>query len=204
MVTQEKEVKMSKNIKYLFISLILLFGGLGCFITDRLGSAVGGVATTDQAEAAKRAQAVVNYTLPEGFTEQMAMGMLGVEFVFMADAPLDADDNEAKNFILLAKLPENAGNAAADLKKQAEDALSSQRGDNNKVDMKQVDSREITINGEPTTLNVEEGQAEDGEGFRMMTAAFKAKDDGPALLLIFGPTASWNDPAIDQFLSSMQ
>ena len=194
---------MSKNIKYLFISLILLFGGLGCFITDRLGSAVGGVATTDQAEAAKRAQAVVNYTLPEGFTEQMAMGMLGVEFVFMADAPLDADNNEAKNFILLAKLPENAG-SAADLKKQAEDALSSQRGEDNKVEMKQVDSREITINGEPTTLNVEEGQAENGEGFRMMTAAFKAKNGGPALLLIFGPTASWNDAAIDQFLSSMQ
>ena len=194
---------MSKNIKYLFMSLILLLGGLGCFITDRLGSAVGSVATTDQAEVAKRAQAVVNYTLPEGFTEQMAMGMFGVEFVFMADGPLDADNDKAKNIILLAKLPENAG-SAADLKKQAEDALSSQRGDNNKVDMKQVDSREITINGEPTTLNVEEGQAENGEGYRMMTAAFNAKGGGPALLLIFGPTASWNDAAIDQFISSMQ
>jgi hypothetical protein len=38
----------------------------------------------------------------------------------------------------------------------------------------------------------------------MMTAAFTAKNGGTALLLIFGPTASWNEAAIDQFLSSLQ
>jgi hypothetical protein len=184
---------MNKNLKYLLTSLILLLGGLGCGLTDMLGSAVGSVATTDQAEAAKRAQAVVNYTLPEGFTEQMAMGMLGVEFVFIADAPLDSNKDEVKTVILLAKLPENAG-SEADLKKQAEEALSSQGGDKAR-EMKQVDSRQITINGQPSTLNVEEGQDENG---------FTAKNGGTALLLIFGPTASWNDAAIDQFLSSMQ
>jgi hypothetical protein len=193
---------MNKNIKYLLLSFSLLLGGLGCGLTDLVSSAVGGVATTDQAEAAQRAQAVVNYTLPEGFTEQMAMGMLGVEFVFIADAPLDSDNDEVKTVILLAKLPENAG-SEADLRKQAEEALSSQGGDRAR-EMKQVDSRQITINGQPTTLNVEEGQDEKGEGVRMMTAAFTAKNGGTALLLIFGPTASWNDAAIDQFLGSMQ
>jgi len=49
-----------------------------------------------------------------------------------------------------------------------------------------------------------EGQeAESGEMMRMAFVTFTGKQ-GPAFLLVMGPTSAWDDAAVDEFIASMR
>ncbi len=197
---------MNKKIGFLFFGLLMLFS-LGCGLTNMISSQVGQLATEDPVEAAKRGQAIANYTLSQGLAERMAMGMLGFEMVFISDQPLSEGDQKSadQTVIILAQLPSNV---AADDKArtQLREALSERTGNQTgKMETQVVDTRQITINGQPTELIIEEGKTDEGETYRLMIAGFIAKDEkSPGMLLIAGPTASWNESAVNEFLDSMQ
>jgi hypothetical protein len=202
--SQIAEVTMSKKFIFLLFGLLLFTLSCGS-VADMISSQVSQVATEDQVEAAKRGQAIATYTLPQGFAERMAMGLMGFDMVFISDQPMGTgDQSAAQTIIILAKLP--SGVAADDqAKNQLREALSQRTGNQSDMQTEQVETRQITINGQPAELIVEEGQTDKGETYRIMISSFTARDEkSPAMLLIAGPTAAWNEAAINQFINSMQ
>lgn len=182
------------------VGAVLAFALLACSgITD----AIGNVVTTDQSEAAERGQAITTYTLPEGFSEQLAIGALGMEMVFIADRPISSEGgDDVQSLIMLAKFPEDVGNEA-DMREQARQALGEQIG-GDLASLEVVETREIMVNGQPAVLTIEEGQGEQGRDVRVAYTFFDAKSGGPGMLMIYGTQADWDETAIDQFIDSLQ
>ena len=179
------------------VSLVALWAG-GTW----LGSQVEQGMTQDPAEAASKGQDIVNYDLPAGFSEVGAMDFLGVmEMVFIT--PGGVSENQADTVILLARFS-IPGMSESDTDQMQEQMQQGFAGGNSSggVSFTQVDSREITINGQPSTLTISEGES-DGEVVRQAAAGF-VSDGKPAMVMIMGPADEWDDDAINEFLASLE
>ena len=65
--------------------------------------------------------------------------------------------------------------------------------------MKTIDRIPVTIDGQDTTLTINEGQSADGESYRMASAEFQGRG-GPAVLIIAGPADEWDMQMVDQLI----
>lgn len=192
---------MFKQNKLMLTMALCIFGLLTTLACGGLVEGLmGDVMTTDPDAANERGQAIVNYELPAGFSAQMAMGMFGMEMVFIADGTMSETESTATTVIMLAKMPADAeGNSEEQLRQ----ALTEQSGTGDVTNSTVVETREITVNGQPATLTITEGQTEEGDPIRTATAAFQAKDGGSAVLLIAAPPGSWDEAALNQFINSL-
>nr|WP_290669525.1 hypothetical protein [Ardenticatena sp.] len=149
---------------------------------------------TDPTQARQMATDIIDYTLPAGYSEQMAFRVSNL-FTYVLMLP----ENEDGMVFVLA-----AGSEGATLDPEtARAAVEGQVGrrfDN----MEQVDERPVTIRGEERTMLIFEGQeAQSGEMMRMAFVTFTGKK-GPAFLLVMGPTNAWDDAALNEFIASMR
>ena len=177
-------------------------GTLACGGVTDLISEVQNAVTTDPAAANERGQAIANYMLPEGLSAQMALGMLNMEMVLLADQPLEDGNNRPGVVILLAKLPADASFSEADME-QLRETIAQQSGQNISTNATEVATRDVTINGETVTLSIREGQDDQGNAGRVIFGTFVAKDGNPAALMMAGPVGSWPQATVDAFFNSL-
>lgn len=192
----------SKKLLFSLLIGLSLLGTLACGSVSDLVSQVQNAVTTDPAAANERGQAIANYTLPEGLSAQMAMGLLDMEMVLLADQPLNQDNSRPAVVVLLAKLPAEANFGEAELQR-LRDTISQQTGQNISTDVAEVGTRDVIINGKTVTLSIREGQDQQGNGGRVIVGTFLAKDGNPAALMIAGAISTWPEAAVDAFLNSM-
>lgn len=157
--------------------------------------------TQDPAEAAAKGQAIVSYELPDGYREDGAMDLLGLmEMVFITKGSTNTDQDMVI-FLARFSIPGLSESDTDEMKEQMQQGMAG-GGSSGGVTYTEVDSREITINGEPTTLTISEGES-DGNTFRQAIAGF-VSDGKPAMVMIMGPADAWDDDAVEEFLASLE
>lgn len=146
--------------------------------------------------AAEVAGGIVDYQLPSGFHEQGSMSVLGMKTAFFV-----SDNSDA--MIMLMEFPSSLATDQAEMQRQMEQAFAQQSGQQG-LEMYQVSTEEIVINGQTVVLSVQEGTDSNNTQVRQNIAAFEGKSGNTAMLMIVGPLESWDEEGIDSFIDSLE
>ena len=199
-MTIENEQGTNKN-KWIWIGLgaAVLFcccAVIAAYLIFRqVGQKVQEGMKTDPESASKAAHEIVDYTLPEGYQEQMSMNVMIYSFVMIA--PETISDGP---FIMLAQF--ESGMDQDQMEQQLRQAIEQQAGQRGQ-DMKLVEVKKKTIRGEETEVAIFEGTDQNGNQLRQLTTAFPGKG-GTAMLIIMGDTSSWDQNMVDDFIDSIR
>lgn len=198
---------MSQNTKRLLIILVVAvvvcivgsavaIGGLG-LLADRFKDNI----TMDSKKAHAMANEFMTYTLPDGYQEQMGMDFFVYKMVILGNGDMKSSKSFASPSIILTHFQSTEGMTPEQMTEQMQKSFeqqSSQKG----MAFKLVETRTVTINGEETTLNVNEGNNNSGDSYRQWVTNFPGKT-GLVILMIQGPIEGWDDALLNDFLASI-
>lgn len=196
----EAEQSNNKN-KWIWIGLgaavlfccgTVLVAGL---VFGKIGQTVQRGMKTDPEGASQAAHEIADYTLPDGYQEQMAMDIMFYSFVVISPEQTGSGGPT----IMLAQF--QAGVDQEQMRQQLQQSAEQQYGRNG-LEMKLVEVKEMTIRGEETEVVTYEGTDNEGRTLRQLVTAFPGKD-GNAMLMIMGSPEDWNDDEINQFIESI-
>ncbi|MCP4427982.1 MAG: hypothetical protein GY803_26145 [Chloroflexi bacterium] len=196
---------MSKELKIvlgiiagLIVVCCLVFGVLALVMPRMAEQFMETAFTEDSGEAAEVAQSILDYDLPDGYTEEGAMSFAGMKIVMI----VPADGHNGMVFMLM-QFPSSVAISEAEMQRQMQEAFSQQTGQGD-FQMSFIDTDEVVINGETVTLTIMEGTDGSGKGMRQVMGVFPANDGSPAMLTIAGSAADWNADAYNQFFNSLE
>lgn len=192
---------MSRNTKIVVgvIVGLLAFCCIAAVIAVAATSYFGSQMVEDIANpesAAEVAGGIVDYQLPSGFHEQGSMSVLGMKTAFFV-----SDNSDA--MIMLMEFPSSLATDQEEMQRQMEQAFAQQSGQQG-LEMYQVSTEEIIINGQTVILSVQEGTDSNNTQVRQNIAAFEGKSGNTAMLMIVGPMESWDEEGIDSFIDSLE
>ena len=155
--------------------------------------------SADPEAAAEAAHKIIEYDLPEGYQEQMAMAIMFYSFVVIG--PQNSEGISNGPVIMLAQFQAGAVNQdqMEEQMRQSFEQQSSHPG----LSMELVKTEEQTIRGEQTQVATYEGTDENGNVLRQVITSFPGKD-GTAMLMITGPAELWDQDMIDAFIESIR
>lgn len=192
---------MSRNTKIVVgvIVGLLAFCCIAAVIAVAATSYFGSQMVEDIANpesAAEVAGGIVDYQLPSGFHEQGSMSVLGMKTAFFV-----SDNSDA--MIMLMEFPSSLATDQEEMQRQMEQAFAQQSGQQG-LEMYQVSTEEVIINGQTVILSVQEGTDSNNTQVRQNIAAFEGKSGNTAMLMIVGPLESWDEEGIDSFIDSLE
>ncbi len=186
----------------LIVACCLIFGALFLILPRVAERFVETAFTEDSEQAAEVAQSILDYELPDGYSEKMAMSFAGMKMV-MITPDMVAKEKETGLFFMLMQFPSGAQVNEKEMQRRMEEAYAEQTGQSD-LQMDVVDTDEVIINGETVTLTITEGTDSSGESVRQVTGVFPANDGSPAMLMITGLPTKWDADAYDQFFNSLE
>jgi hypothetical protein len=191
----------SNNNKWIWIGLgaavllcccAVIVAGL---VFRQVGKKVQEGVKTDPASASKAAHEIVDYTLPDGYQEQMTMDILFYSFVIIA--PESSASGEP--LIMLAQF--QAGADDKQMEEQIRQSFEQQSGRRG-MTMELKEIKKMMIRGEERQVAIYEGTDQSGVSMRQLIATFPGKN-GTAMLMIMGSPLGWDDDEINQFIESI-
>jgi len=201
MNTIEQGNTPSNNNKWIWIGLggaillcccALVVAGL---VFGQIGKRVQEGVKTDPESASQAAHEIADYTLPDGYQEQMAMDIVFYSFVMITPE----EGSVARPMIMLAQF--QAGMDQQQMEEQMRQSFEQQSGRRGMtLELKEV--KEMTIRGEETDVVIYEGTDESGYAMRQLITTFPGKD-GTAMLIIMGSPIYWDDEEIELFIESI-
>jgi hypothetical protein len=152
---------------------------------------------TDPEAASEAAHAIVDYELPPGYQERMAMNFLVYSFVMIGPESTDATTGP---LIMLAQFVP-MGTSQEQMEQQIRQSFEQQSGRRG-MDMQLIKVENLTIRGEEVEVTTYEGTDESGAVIRQLITSFPGKH-GTAMLIIMGPAEGWDEDVIDDFIKSI-
>jgi len=163
----------------------------------QLGKAVKDSVTTDSDSASQTAHEIIDYDLPAGYTEQMAMDMKIYTFIVIGPESYETNGS----VIMIAHFTAVAGNQQQ-MEQQIRQSMEQQSGSRG-AKMELVEVKTMTIRGEETEVSIYEGTDVNGTKVRQLITSFPGKS-GVVMLLIFGNVADWDQDMVDEFIESIR
>jgi len=198
---------MSKNTKIILgvlagLLLVCLCGAgvvlaTGLYATKKVVDFASENITSDPAEVEAVAGRIAAYELPQGFQPDYGMDIMGYSLV-----GFKGDETRSNSHILLMQFPASANLTVEEMEKQMRQATQSQPYAYGQQELKVVETRDVTIKGQPATATIAEGTGS-GEDYRQFSVAFEG-NGGPALLVYAARMSEWDDAAIEDFLASIR
>jgi hypothetical protein len=189
---------MTRNMKLLIVALLGLAVVCACSTTVLYGvlqlSRNVAVATDEEGSAALGAS-IATYDAPPGYHETVAVKVLGIAMVTL-------ESDRAGHSIMLMQFPANAELTQGEMELQFQQVMEQETGRRG-LELKPVSHRTVIIREQEVPLTISEGTNQNGYPFRQVTGVFQGKK-GPVLLTIIGPTPTWDQAAIDAFLTSIR
>jgi len=193
----------NKNTKWIWIGLgaaalfCLCAVAVAGFVFYRLGKQVQEGIKTDPESVAQAAHEIVDYDLPAGYKEEMAMNIMFYSIVVIG--PDTYSTNQP--IIMLAQFNSSIADPEQ-MKRQIIQSFEQQSGRRG-ADMQLKEIKKMTIRGEETDVAIYEGTDQSGDFVRQLIASFPGKD-GTALLMIIGDAGSWDQDVLDEFIESIR
>ena len=191
-----------KSNKTLWIVLIVLAVIVICCILATIGGfAFMGTGlnffanemfTEDPAEVHRIASDIMDYDLPPGYEEQMAMNMFG-----LGDMVILVNDDRGQ---VIAFLQFKAGIPMDEeqVRHQMQSSIQSQ----GETEMTYVGEWPATIRGQEVMIQEYEGVSENGVPMRELITVFEGKS-GDIFLMIMGADSTWDQSEIENFMESI-
>jgi len=152
--------------------------------------------TENPQEIAQIAGRIIDYDLPAGYGEEFAMSFFGFDIVAFTR------DDSSGNIIIIMQMPEMFGLDPDEMMREMERSLQQQTGQEI-GNLQYVDTIQTTIRDQNVTLTVQEGTDANGTTIRQITGVFEG-ENGIAMLMIVGPSQTWDQQTVDEFLSSLR
>ena len=170
----------------------------GYLLLREAGSRFSQAIKTDPAEVGQVGSKIADYTVPAGYVQQMAMSILGYDFVIIAQ-PNSGDGM----MIMLAGFNNNLsqGYDEKTFQEQMQRSLEQQSGRRG-LNMKVVEVKKMTIRGKEVNVTILEGSDDSGVSLRQLIAIFPSKN-GMGMVMIQSITDVWDQTVVDQFLQSI-
>lgn len=192
----------NKNTRWIWIGLggaalfCLCAVAIALFTFYKIGQKVSDGVSADPEGASQAAHEIADYDLPPGYQEQMAMSIMFYSFVTIAPETY----NTGEPIIMLAQF--QTGINQQQMEQQMRQAMERQYNTRG-ADMKLAESKDATIRGEETVINVYEGSDQYGNTLRQLITSFPGKD-GVAVLMVMGEASQWDKELIDEFIQSIR
>lgn len=152
---------------------------------------------TDPEAASEAARAIVDYELPPGYQERMAIDFLVYSFVMIGP---ESTETTSAPLIMLAQF-DPMGTSQEQMEQQIRQSFEQQAGQRG-LDMHLVEVETRTIRGEEVEVTTYEGTDRSGDVVRQLITTFPGKD-GTAMLIVMGPAEGWDQQVIDDFIKSI-
>jgi hypothetical protein len=196
---------MSKGTKIFLIVLItlLVLCVCGCAATVLLFTYGGGqflenAVIEDPQAAQDLADSMFEYTVPPGYSEEMAMNMGIMKMVMIMP-----ENNNGGQIIMLMQLPGIMTADPAIYQQQMQQQMQRQFGGESTMSLVETDS--VTIRGQQVELMYFEGTSSElGVLTRMMVSSFIKGDSGQIMVMIMGASTNWDQLMVDNFLQSIR
>jgi len=195
---------MSRNTKIILavvgalVAICLCVGAAALAISAWTASKVVNMAeqniSSKPEEINASAAAIADFDLPQGFTPDYGMSLMGISLVGYS-----AGDQH----IMLMQFPAGMNVSAEEMQRQMQQAMQNQKYSYMNADLKVVEQKTVTIRGEENTLTVYEGKEGSGSAFRQVSVPFQGKS-GTALLVIAGDAGTWDQAMVDNFIASIR
>jgi len=192
----------NKNTRWIWIGLgsaalfCLCAAAVATFTFYKIGQKVSDGMSTDPEAASKAAHEIADYDLPAGYQEQMSMDIAFYSFVTIVPETYGTGDP----IIMLAQF--QVGTTQQQTEEQMRRSVERQYNTRG-VDLRLVESKDATIRGEETVINIYEGLDQSGNTLRQLITSFPGKD-GAAVLMIMGDANQWNERLVDEFIQSIR
>ena len=153
-------------------------------------------------EAAATAKEIIDYKLPTGYQEQMAMNMGFIQMITIADTQ-STDTENARPLIMIASMSSDIEADEEELRLQIQ--LSMQRSSNRQgYEMKLVEEQEVTIRGQQVNFMIYEGVDENSNPIKQIVSGLFEGKNSKVMLFIMGQESNWNQEEIDAFIASIK
>jgi hypothetical protein len=167
---------------------------VGIIAIGQVGNLISRTVSLDPTKASETARSITDYTLPKGYKESFSMSLMG-----MAMAGFSSQDEST--YIWLFQAPASANLNQDQMEQQMKQLGSQQTGQS--YNLQKIGTQPATIRGQSTELSIYEGTSNKGTDVREVIGVFEGKN-GPAILMVVGPKNSWDEAAINSFISSMR
>jgi len=167
---------------------------VGAVLITQAGKLVSQTISTDPAGIRSSADSITTYTLPSGYKETFGMSLFGVTMVGFSSA-------DEQQMIMLFQTPDTGDVDQAQLEEQMRQLSEQQTGQ--QYNLVKVDEVPVIIRGKETQMIVYEGTSDQGVAVRQVIAVFDG-NGGTAFFMAVGPTSSWDEVAINDFLQSLR
>lgn len=193
------------NNKNTYIAVILGAAGLLCcvgvvavlalggFLVNRVGESI----TMDPEKVAEIGSQMVEYEVPAGYREVMAMDLMGTRMIAIGP------ESGSGMALMLMQIPNSTDLSDEEMREQMEEALARQQGSSAQYNFQTVGEEEVTVRGEEVTLIVREGENSQGKEMRQVTGIFMGKT-APIMFMAMGDPNDWDQDAMDEFLASIK
>ncbi len=177
-------------------ALCLCAAAVMFLVLREAGSRVTDSFKTDPTSIAQVGDKIAEYDVPPGYQESMAMSLFVYDMVYIM--PVTETETSPLSMIIMMMQFTGAGNTDPE---QMREAMEQQTGRSNSQ-MNVVETRTETIRGDEVSVTISEG-ATQGLRLRQWMAVFRG-NNGPTMLMIQGPTDTWDEELVDDFIHSIR
>lgn len=196
---------MNKTVKVLLfiVAGLIILCICGC-IAGAVLMGTGGEAfmkyavVNDPAQAASTANDILDYQLPSGYQESVAINL----FIMKAVIITDANNMVSQPMIMIAEMPAYAQMDADTFRTQMMNGFNGAQGASFS-NMTLTQQYSTTINNTEVPIFIYQGSDENGIAVRQLVSGMFPGKKGQIMLMIIGPSATWNQGTIDAFLQSI-
>jgi len=158
------------------------------------GEAISSSTTNDPDQVAAIAAEIADFDLPPGYAGRVGMSILGNRMAGFGGASATG----GQPTLMLMEYPAGGMVDPEQLKRQ----MSASAGEKHS-EFVPVETREMSIRGETSTVTRSRGTDEYDEELYQEVALFQT-EDGMGLFMAMGPVGTWNQQVVDNFLKSLR
>jgi hypothetical protein len=200
---------MSKNTKIILgivagLVILCMCVCLGSWAALKIGgnSLVKTMAKSDPVEAAAMAHEMIDYNLPPGYQENLALNFWVAKMVIISKGG-EVTNDPSRTMIMVAEFPSSLEMNEEDMRNQLQQQMGQTTGERN-WKMELVEQKAAVIRGQDVTLMIYKGTDENGVEVKQMVSSLFAGKNGDIMLWIGGAEAGWDQYAIDTFIGSIR
>lgn len=191
---------MNRTIKIILglaagiLVLCLIVSVAGLLLFRSAGKALTKTFQTQAATTAQIATQIADFELPAGYGNTVTAHLAGYSLVGYTGT-------DEHSHIYLAQADSSTGITMEEIQRHILETSRAEQDQN--VEMQIVDTVAATIRGQEVNLVVSEGLNHDGDVSRQLSGLFQGRS-GPAVVIVSGPAATWNQALVDEFIASVR
>ena len=199
----EKAAKKNRIILWLVIGAVVLC--LGTCLVGWLGLNYGSklMAVEEPAKVSAMADEVLDFTLPSGYSPQMAMNLVVMKMMIFTKGTSADTSFQSGPMIMIASIATGSSGNTESFRTQMQTSMG-QAASRNGMTITLVDTGSISVHGQTVILYVFEGTDEQGGRIREVVSDIFQGKNGSVMIMIMGDPNHWNQVELNRFLESIK